>query len=62
MVCFVITGMDDKNSPFISLDKALQDDKRIEYHRDYLSNLSAAIRYKSFPSFTQFLIVLNSSE
>ncbi|KAF5728354.1 Beta glucosidase 41 isoform 1 [Tripterygium wilfordii] len=37
-------GMDDLNSPFISLNKALQDDKRIEYHRDYLSNLSAAIR------------------
>ncbi|KAK2639389.1 hypothetical protein Ddye_027184 [Dipteronia dyeriana] len=37
-------GMDDRNSLFISLDKALQDDKRIRYHRDYLSNLSAAIR------------------
>lgn len=37
-------GMDDLNRPYIGLDKALQDDKRIEYHRDYLSNLSAAIR------------------
>ncbi|KAJ6301020.1 hypothetical protein OIU77_015344 [Salix suchowensis] len=37
-------GMDDLNTPFISLKKALQDDKRIEYHRDYLSNISAAIR------------------
>ncbi|GKV15795.1 hypothetical protein SLEP1_g26546 [Rubroshorea leprosula] len=37
-------GMDDLNSPFISMKKALQDEKRIEYHRDYLSNLSAAIR------------------
>ncbi|XP_022716987.1 putative beta-glucosidase 41 isoform X2 [Durio zibethinus] len=37
-------GMDDLNSPFISINKALKDDKRIEYHRDYLSNLSAAIR------------------
>eukprot|EP01018_Ginkgo_biloba_P011743 Gb_21209 [translate_table: standard] len=37
-------GMDDPNRPFISLSKALQDDKRIRYHRDYLSNLSAAIR------------------
>ncbi|OMP04537.1 Glycoside hydrolase, family 1 [Corchorus olitorius] len=37
-------GMDDLNSPFISKNKALQDDKRINYHRDYLSNLSAAIR------------------
>lgn len=40
----MITGMDDLNSPLIALDKALQDDKRIRYHRDYLSNLSAAIR------------------
>ncbi|CAN6457908.1 unnamed protein product [Victoria cruziana] len=37
-------GMDDPNSPFIGLDKALKDDKRIRYHEDYLSNLSAAIR------------------
>ncbi|XP_039113976.1 beta-glucosidase 25 isoform X2 [Dioscorea cayenensis subsp. rotundata] len=37
-------GMDDANSPFIALDKALQDDKRINYHNDYLSNLHAAIR------------------
>lgn len=38
-------GMDDPNSPFITLNKALQDKKRINYHRDYLSNLSVAIRY-----------------
>ncbi|XP_021287875.1 putative beta-glucosidase 41 isoform X2 [Herrania umbratica] len=37
-------GMDDLNSPFINVKKALQDDKRIKFHRDYLSNLSAAIR------------------
>ncbi|XP_059647408.1 putative beta-glucosidase 41 isoform X2 [Cornus florida] len=37
-------GMDDPNRPYMTLDKALQDDKRISYHRDYLSNLSAAIR------------------
>ncbi|XP_058072984.1 putative beta-glucosidase 41 isoform X2 [Magnolia sinica] len=37
-------GMDDPNSPFMSLSKALQDEKRISYHKDYLSNLSAAIR------------------
>ncbi|WCJ31314.1 beta glucosidase 41 [Euphorbia peplus] len=36
-------GMDDPNTPFVPLNKALQDNKRIEYHRDYLSNLSAAI-------------------
>lgn len=38
-------GMDDQNRHFISLNKALNDEKRISYHRDYLSNLSAAIRY-----------------
>lgn len=37
--------MDDFNGPFINLRTALQDVKRINYHRDYLSNLSAAIRY-----------------
>ncbi|KAK2984762.1 hypothetical protein RJ640_004587 [Escallonia rubra] len=37
-------GMDDLNRPYIALKNALQDDKRINYHRDYLSNLSAAIR------------------
>ncbi|XP_010443030.1 PREDICTED: putative beta-glucosidase 41 [Camelina sativa] len=36
--------MDEKNNPFIDMEKALQDDKRISFHRDYLSNLSAAIR------------------
>ncbi|KAK3021418.1 hypothetical protein RJ639_046826 [Escallonia herrerae] len=37
-------GMDDLNRPYIALKNALQDDQRINYHRDYLSNLSAAIR------------------
>ncbi|XP_010936326.1 beta-glucosidase 6 isoform X1 [Elaeis guineensis] len=37
-------GMDDPNDPFISIKDALKDDKRIKYHHDYLSNLSAAIR------------------
>ncbi|KAL5976114.1 putative beta-glucosidase 41 [Asimina triloba] len=37
-------GMDDPNSPFMDLHESLKDDKRIRYHRDYLSNLSAAIR------------------
>uniref|UniRef100_A0A7N0SWE2 Beta-glucosidase n=1 Tax=Kalanchoe fedtschenkoi TaxID=63787 RepID=A0A7N0SWE2_KALFE len=37
-------GMDDSNSIFISQEKALKDEKRINFHRDYLSNLSAAIR------------------
>ncbi|OAY63560.1 Beta-glucosidase 25 [Ananas comosus] len=36
--------MDDPNRHFVSLDKALQDDKRIRYHDDYLSNLLSAIR------------------
>lgn len=38
------TGMDDPNKRFIPLEKALNDEKRITFHRDYLSNLSAAIR------------------
>ncbi|KAL5548193.1 hypothetical protein UlMin_003424 [Ulmus minor] len=37
-------GMDDPNKPFISLSKALNDEKRIRFHEDYLSNLAAAIR------------------
>ncbi|KAK7362436.1 hypothetical protein VNO77_04548 [Canavalia gladiata] len=37
-------GMDDPNSPFISLKDALKDEKRIRYYSGYLSNLSASIR------------------
>ncbi|KAH0449899.1 hypothetical protein IEQ34_020591 [Dendrobium chrysotoxum] len=37
-------GMDDSNNPFISINDALKDEKRIGYHNDYLGNLSAAIR------------------
>ncbi|XP_042486653.1 putative beta-glucosidase 41 isoform X2 [Macadamia integrifolia] len=37
-------GMDDPNKHFTPLSIALQDNKRIRYHRDYLSNLSTAIR------------------
>ncbi|XP_076887189.1 putative beta-glucosidase 41 isoform X2 [Bidens hawaiensis] len=37
-------GMDDPNKARIELEEALQDEKRINFHRDYLSNLSAAIR------------------
>ncbi|XP_068644980.1 putative beta-glucosidase 41 [Aristolochia californica] len=37
-------GMDDPNGPWADSSKALQDDKRISYHTEYLSNLSAAIR------------------
>ncbi|XP_058070349.1 beta-glucosidase 6 [Magnolia sinica] len=37
-------GMDDSNNPFISIKDALKDEKRIKYHNDYLSNLSASIR------------------
>ncbi|KAH1221434.1 putative beta-glucosidase 41 [Glycine max] len=36
--------MDDPSGPFRTLEKALNDDKRIRYHRNYLSNLTAAIR------------------
>jgi hypothetical protein len=42
---YFLAGMDDPSRPFLTLQKALNDDKRIRYHRDYLSNLSAAIRY-----------------
>ncbi|KAA8532913.1 hypothetical protein F0562_032970 [Nyssa sinensis] len=37
-------GMDDSNSPFISIKDALKDEKRIKYHNDYLSNLLASIK------------------
>lgn len=37
-------GMDDPNSPFISIKDALKDEKRIKYHNDYLSNLLASIK------------------
>ncbi|KAM0905219.1 hypothetical protein ACQ4PT_017505 [Festuca glaucescens] len=36
--------MDDSNSPFIPLKKALKDSKRIKYHNDYLTNLADSIR------------------
>ncbi|XP_052172713.1 beta-glucosidase 40 [Diospyros lotus] len=37
-------GMDDANNPFISIKDALKDQKRIQYHNDYLSNLLASIK------------------
>eukprot|EP00253_Pinus_taeda_P000856 PITA_00856 len=37
-------GMDDHNSVSIPVEMALNDERRINYHEDYLSNLSAAIR------------------
>ncbi|XP_009775820.1 beta-glucosidase 40-like isoform X2 [Nicotiana sylvestris] len=37
-------GMDDPNSLFISRKDALKDEKRIKYHKDYLTNLLASIR------------------
>uniref|UniRef100_A0A0D9WTC9 4-hydroxy-7-methoxy-3-oxo-3,4-dihydro-2H-1,4-benzoxazin-2-yl glucosidebeta-D-glucosidase n=1 Tax=Leersia perrieri TaxID=77586 RepID=A0A0D9WTC9_9ORYZ len=37
-------GMDDANHRFSRLEDALQDDKRIQYHNDYMSNLLDAIR------------------
>lgn len=39
-----MAGMDDSNSPFSRLENVLQDDKRIQYHNDYMSNLLDAIR------------------
>ncbi|KAL7087809.1 hypothetical protein ACP275_13G091000 [Erythranthe tilingii] len=44
VVIITENGMDDPNRSHAELDKALRDDKRIDYHRDYLSNLSAAIK------------------
>ncbi|XP_010910029.1 beta-glucosidase 25 isoform X2 [Elaeis guineensis] len=44
LVIITENGMDDSNNPFATLDKALEDNKRIHYHNDYLSNLSAAVR------------------
>jgi beta-glucosidase len=44
-IIFLTAGMDDPSRPLMTLQKALDDDKRIRYNRDYLSNLSAAIRY-----------------
>ncbi|KAG0456852.1 hypothetical protein HPP92_024640 [Vanilla planifolia] len=44
LVIITENGMDDSNNPFISIKNAVKDEKRIGYHRDYLGNLSAAIR------------------
>ncbi|KAK3222884.1 hypothetical protein Dsin_009909 [Dipteronia sinensis] len=37
-------GMDDPNSPFISIKDALKDEKRVKYHHDYLASLLASIK------------------
>ncbi|KAJ4960235.1 hypothetical protein NE237_020145 [Protea cynaroides] len=44
LVIITENGMDDPNSPFISIEDALQDKKRIKYHSSYLSNLLASIK------------------
>ncbi|KAL7590728.1 hypothetical protein Lser_V15G37326 [Lactuca serriola] len=44
LVIITENGMDDANSPFISLKNALKDEKRVKYHNDYLTNLLAAIK------------------
>ncbi|XP_077214617.1 beta-glucosidase 6-like [Tasmannia lanceolata] len=44
MVIVTENGIDEVNDPDKPLLEALQDQKRIDYHRDYLSNLSAAIK------------------
>lgn len=44
LVMITENGMDEPNKSHMALDDALQDERRITYHRDYLSNLSAAIR------------------
>ncbi|KAJ8621917.1 hypothetical protein MRB53_030446 [Persea americana] len=37
-------GVDEINEPQKSLQEALEDQKRIDYHKDYLSNLLLAIK------------------
>lgn len=37
--------MDEANHPFASIEKVLQDEKRISYHNDYLKSLLSTIRY-----------------
>jgi beta-glucosidase len=39
-----MAGVDDANNRFSRLENALQDNKRIEYHTDYMSSLLDAIR------------------
>jgi beta-glucosidase len=39
-----MAGMDDANNRFSRLENVLQDDKRIQYHNDYMSSLLDAIR------------------
>jgi beta-glucosidase len=36
--------MDDANRLFSRLENVLQDDKRIQYHNDYMTNLLDVIR------------------
>ncbi|KAK6251918.1 hypothetical protein QUC31_013638 [Theobroma cacao] len=43
LVIITENGMDDPNSPFIPIEDALKDEKRIKYHTDYLTNLLAAM-------------------
>ncbi|KAI4328528.1 hypothetical protein L6164_020876 [Bauhinia variegata] len=44
VVIITENGMDDPNSPFISIEKALKDEKRIRYYKGYLSSLLASIK------------------
>lgn len=44
ILCWIVAGMDDPNNIFISIDKALKDEKRVKYHNEYLTNLLAAIK------------------
>ncbi|KAL0294197.1 UNVERIFIED_CONTAM: Beta-glucosidase 40 [Sesamum calycinum] len=44
LVIITENGMDDGNSPFVSIKNALKDEKRIKYHNDYLTSLLAAIK------------------
>lgn len=52
--------MDDPNDPSISIKDALNDEKRIKYHNDYLSNLLASIKYVLIPNFMMRQILYNT--
>ncbi|XXG82590.1 hypothetical protein AAC387_Pa10g0504 [Persea americana] len=43
-VIVIENGVDEINEPQKSLQEALEDQKRIDYHKDYLSNLLLAIK------------------
>ncbi|KAJ6891585.1 hypothetical protein NC651_024932 [Populus alba x Populus x berolinensis] len=41
----ILTGMDDPNHAMTPIKDALKDEKRIKYHKDYLTSLLASIKW-----------------